>query len=433
MITPSLLSQKTYNPWIETFGISVTFIGLGTFMRPLDPLFLDTSFPWVILIPLLIALRYGVFFSLISIGLFLLSGIASYSFSSFPKEIFIGMTIIAILAGQYHETWSIRYRRLEESSFYIEERLDHLTNQHYLLKLSHDNLEQTIVTKPVTLRDALLRLRMTMSTQKVQDGYPALKDFLEILSSYCQVTKASIFLFHNERLNPQAIASIGTLNTLQLHDKMVTHALETRKIVHINHSSLNDYHDNNYLIVAPLLTNSHQDNNLIGIVVIEEMPFFALHEESVQMIAILSAYYAESIDISQRIHHIQSHYPLCPHDFADEIEKLFILEQKFGIESHLVALIFPENHYDVLQEIIRLKRQLDSIWEIPFSTHKVLITLMPLADQKAVEGYIARMTLWYQEHYKTPLEQSSIRIYSHNLSGCETAPQLLQEFLNHVS
>ncbi|MGI9292528.1 MAG: hypothetical protein ACR2PS_00980, partial [Pseudomonadales bacterium] len=46
--------------WLETVGVSVLTVGLGFLVRPDDPFFVHgDNFPWPIIAPVLVGLRYG--------------------------------------------------------------------------------------------------------------------------------------------------------------------------------------------------------------------------------------------------------------------------------------------------------------------------------------------------------------------------------------
>ncbi|MFX5801297.1 hypothetical protein ABTE09_19490, partial [Acinetobacter baumannii] len=91
------------------------------------------------------------------------------------------------------EVWNARSRRLRGVNAYLEERLTMLTKNHFLLRLSHERLEQDLLSKPLTLRESLDRMRALTLTQYLLDPgrMPAPDAFLQILVQSCQVESAS--------------------------------------------------------------------------------------------------------------------------------------------------------------------------------------------------------------------------------------------------
>ena len=52
--------------WLETLLITAFFLAFSVWHRPDDPFYLTGNFPWPVLGPLLVGLRYGFFMALIS-------------------------------------------------------------------------------------------------------------------------------------------------------------------------------------------------------------------------------------------------------------------------------------------------------------------------------------------------------------------------------
>jgi hypothetical protein len=87
----------------------------------------------------------------------LVLAVGGWLLSPFPRLYFLGGFILVLLTGEFSGLWMRRVRRAETLSNYLDERLERLTEQYYLLRLSHDRLEQELLTRPLTLRDALER------------------------------------------------------------------------------------------------------------------------------------------------------------------------------------------------------------------------------------------------------------------------------------
>src|SRR5487761_2308477 len=145
--------------WLEVAVITLGAIGAGIFFERDDPFQINGEFPWIWLSPVLIALRYrvapGFVSSLILIAAWKLMDHLSETHESFPEQFFLGGLIMVMLCGEFSAAWGARLRRAEETNNYLDERLGRMTLRHLLLRLSHDRMEQEILTKPVTLRDAL--------------------------------------------------------------------------------------------------------------------------------------------------------------------------------------------------------------------------------------------------------------------------------------
>ena len=76
-----------------------------------------------------------------------------------PKLYFLGGLLMTMVCGEYSGNWRTRLRRTSEINAYLEDRIERITKRLYLLRLSHDRLEQDLLSRPTTLRDAITELR----------------------------------------------------------------------------------------------------------------------------------------------------------------------------------------------------------------------------------------------------------------------------------
>ncbi|MFX5245279.1 hypothetical protein ABTD35_21060, partial [Acinetobacter baumannii] len=86
-----------------------------------------------------------------------------------------------MICGEFSSLWRNRVRRAESVQAYLEQRLEYLTHQHYLLRLSHDRLEQDLISRPVSMRDALVSLRgLASASGAAGDALPGASDLLRL-------------------------------------------------------------------------------------------------------------------------------------------------------------------------------------------------------------------------------------------------------------
>ncbi|MFH0088629.1 sugar transporter, partial [Pseudomonas aeruginosa] len=86
--------------WVETLVISALALGLGWWFSPDDPLQVNATFPWVILAPLLLGMRYGFVRGLASAALlvaalfaFRVQGVEAYA--QVPAAFIVGVLLCA--------------------------------------------------------------------------------------------------------------------------------------------------------------------------------------------------------------------------------------------------------------------------------------------------------------------------------------------------
>ncbi len=390
---------------LETVLLPLLALGLGLWWAPQDPLQAHgAGFPWPWLAPVILALRYG---PIPGVGgaLLLLGGwlwLNNGHYEQFPQTYFLGGLVLVLLVGEFASLWHTRTRRAETLQLYLDQRLEHLVRQHYLLRLSHDRLEQELIGRPMSMRDALLSLR-DASQGDVQQAPDVL---LRLLAQYCQLETAAIYPVLNGKLRNNALATLGTMPPLDMDDPLVTQALDKHKLSHIS-DTLAQVEDTSYLVAAPLLDLS---GTFYGLLVVQDMPFFALQEESLQTLNLLLGYYTDGLSIHALARPIVAQHPDCPPLFAFEVQRLAHIYTQTAIPSVLVVL---ECHAqavedDLPQQIQRLKREMDEIWRIDTPQRTTLAVLMPLGNAATAEGYLSRLETWLGQKNQSSLGQSGV-------------------------
>ena len=167
-----------------------------------------------------------------------------------------------------------------------------------------------------------------------------------------------------------------------------------------------------HLVVAPILTSGDQ---LLGVLVVTRMPFFALNEDSLRVLSLLLGLYADSVVVSERVGQVMAQVPRCPYDFADELVKLVRLQTDYGINSHIVVLQFaahPER-VDMILFATRLRRRFDVQWQFGGGDREStgIANLMPLASELAVRGYLERMEAALKDRFGGDFETLRVRPY----------------------
>jgi polysaccharide biosynthesis protein PelD len=433
-IAVSSLGEIKGAKWFEIIIGTLGAVWLGSVFNPSDPMFMQNGFPWIWIVPILLALRYGVASGLLSSILLILAWLVvgdNVSFDAFPKAYFIGGIITVMICGEYNEAWISKYRRLEQSTFYTVEKLEQLTHRHYILKLSHDRLEQMVMTKPGTLRDALLKLNELIGEQSANQNRHRLlaaEQFLSILSYYCQITKAAIFEADSKgKISTTPLSSIGNDFELDTKDPLVQFAIEEGKVAHVNLQELDEEMPSKYVVTVVLKDRAE---NILGLFVVESMPFFALHQDTLQMLSVLADYYVDSIDIMPKVEPIKQAYQDIPIEFAKEMTRLSYIERKSHVQSHIATLVFGDDTKDIMVQIKRMQRKMDISWEKKLDGKTALLTLMPLTDAKGLDGYAARISDWMKAHHGVTLEDSNVILYAANLGDYKNDSLTLQHLFD---
>ena len=399
------LAATEIRPWAmlgETLLLPLIALTLGFAWNPLDPLWSTADFPWSWLAPVILALRYGPLAGLGGAGVLLVGWLAFNvgHYDTFPQLFFLGGLILVMLVGEFSSLWQARTRRAETLQLYLDQRLEHLVRQYYLLRLSHDRLEQELIGRPMSMRDALSTL------QDVGSNAQGPETLLRLLAQYCQLETAALCPVVDDALGTTPLANLGTPRQVLENDPLVQQAIETRKLCHIN-QALSTQQQSRYLVAAPLLDLGGE---LYGLLLVEEMPFFSLQAENLQTINLLLGYYTDGLSMQALARPILQELPDCPAPFAFEAQRLSHIRASTKVPSIIVALEFLPRaiERDLPQQIQRLKRELDECWLIATPERQILAVLMPLGDTATAEGYIQRLETWSQQKGAQPLAAAGV-------------------------
>jgi polysaccharide biosynthesis protein PelD len=400
--------------WLEALVIPVIGLGLCWLVSPDDPFFVNKGeFPWTWFAPVLVALRYGVMAGIASTGVMLIGWfLLTPPEAAFPKLYFLAGLIMVMIAGEYSTTWRTRLRRVGELNAYLTERFTRIMNQLNVLRLSHDQLEHDLITQPATLRDALYELRMLMAVRSSGATLPAAQEILVLLAHHCQLEAAAIYEIADGSYVQRA--KLGDPPPIKPNDSLLEYALEKRTLAHLQTEDIAIGGDipTDHLVVAPILTSGDQ---LLGVLVVTRLPFFALNEDTLRTMSLLLGLYADSVVVSDDVGQVMTRVPRCPYDFADELVKLVRMQRDFGINSHVVVLQFqphPER-VDMILFATRLRRRFDVQWQFGGGEREStgIANLMPLASDIAVRGYLERMEGAVKERFGGDFETLHVRPY----------------------
>ena len=383
---------------LEAGLICAAALGCGLWLDPSDPFGLHAQFPWLWLAPALLAMRYGTGIGIIATLMLLVAwfGLADPDpVRIFPEQYFLGGLTLVLVCGQFSDVWNARSRRLRAVNAYLDERLNTLTKNHFLLRLSHERLEQDLLAKPLTLRETLQRLRGACDTSGF-DSHGRLSgadEFIRLLGQSCQLEIAAVHgLDARGWPQPVAQAALGTPTPLDLNDPLLRYSLEQGSLAHVQGDAApQEVRDSSrYLICAPLMPSR---GTAVGLLVVEKLPFFALNDDLLKLLSVLIGYYADGVQAAAVVREVTAVVPDCPPELALDLVRLHRIRAEVGIESALVALVFERSDIalDIYEQVRRTRRGVDLAWELATPRHKAILTLLPLAGTAAVEGYLRRI------------------------------------------
>jgi len=325
--------------WLEVFAIPLLAIALAWLGQPGDPSLAGASFPWLWLAPILVALRYGVTPGLLAsiaiLGNWLLARQIGLAPNEFATGSFFGGGLMVLLCGEFSDVWRDRNQRMEETYLYVTERLSRLTKRHLLLNLSHDRLEQDMLARPGSLRDALARLRtIVIKSSGAEIEMPGAPGLLQLLSQYVNIESAALYTLvprGSDLVLGTCVARIGDPEPLVADDELLLLALENSSLAHIASQDVSLNTHTRQLVVAPLIAGN---GAMIGVVAVTRIPFFSLNVENLQMMSVMLAYYADNIRVAPEVHALQTQLPSMPALYAEEFVRMMHMQKRIRISRN---------------------------------------------------------------------------------------------------
>ncbi|MFM0736210.1 PelD GGDEF domain-containing protein [Paraburkholderia xenovorans] len=422
---------------LESILATLLAIGLCWLFRPHNPLLVHVGFGWIWIVPIVLALRYGsiagAFSGLILLGAWYVlypgadpSSLGSIAHTliepqpqaqAFPVGFFFGGFVFTLLCGQFGDVWITRLGQARMANDYLAERLSILTRNQFLLRLSHERLEQDLLGRPATLRDSLARMRAVTIAQEpgsAQRGAVDLRgaqQFLDAAAQACQLERARLYAWRDGKPHPEAAAWIGTAFDLDADDPLVREALEARSLVHIESNAQQLGAPSRYIACVPLIDALKEP---VGLLVIEHMPFLALTRDNLQFLLVLCNYYADGVQHAVVTRDTLNAFPDCPYDFALDYARLVHLYRDTQVQSSLVALVFDDRAASTTwyEHVLRTRRALDVQWARGDARQRMILTLMPLSGESSIDGYLLRIEDNLRAQYGVDFESARIAVHA---------------------
>lgn len=430
-------ARKVSQPlrWFEMLAITGICFLLGAWNRPEDPFYLSGSFPWPMLGPLLVGLRYGFFMSLVS-AILIVAGLGLYqqylapTGEPYPYIWAVGILSVSLLAGEFRDYWERRRAKLEASNDYREARLEEFTRNYYLLKVSHDRLEQQLAGSSRSLREALRRLYGELGQDSAAGLTRARANaMLQLLVRYSQIQIAGVFPVQAGQAAAEPLATVGKIAKLSTEDPLVQHALAEAKLISIQteYRQRQPDMDTRFLAVIPFIDANGYIN---AICAVEAMPFFNFEPQTLRFLAILAGHMADLI-VEQD--------DTSPADDPElralrhQLARVGRDAEDFDLPAALLALHMPGGLRadQVAEHIKRIRRGLDVIYEVRDNGWHSVIVLMPLTDELGRAGYVQRLEDSVREQLGVTLRDIEGEIQTQQVGDRKTAQAWLREAINH--
>lgn len=389
--------------WVETVLLTALAVGLGLYFVPEDPLQVY-EFPWPMLAPLLVGLRYGFVKALVSACLLVAavlllreSGLAAYE--RMPGPWIIGMLVISMIVGEFRDLWDRRLQRLQAANEYRQYRLDEFTRAHQILRISHDRLELRVAGSDQSLRSSLLILRERLRELKPQ-GDPLVamaQPIIALLGQYGSIGIAGLFAVKDGALGARPLATIGDMGNLDPDDQMVRLCVERGDLISIREEFLERGDQEQFSALQVCVPLIDTEDNLLGVLAIRQMPFFVFNDRTLSLLALLAGHVADllrSDAAALQLHDADAQ------SFSQQLRRSLIDVERHDLNASLCMFELSDPNQELLRLFADSQRGLDLQIHLRNNRgHDCILVLMPLTSTEGSRGYLSRLQYQLAERF----------------------------------
>lgn len=404
--------------WLETPLLTALVLGLCYWLHPADPLFLQ-GFPWPILAPLLLAVRYGFLQGACSAALLVLAALVLHrlgtpGYVQLPGSFIVGVLVSSMVVGEFRDLWGRRLERLQTANEYRQYRLDEFTRAYHVLRSSHERLEQRVAGSDTSLRSTLLLLRRQLQDKSEGDLLAQMApSLLGVLGQYGSFNAAALFAVQDGEAQLQRpLAEVGEPGQVPADDLLLTLCLQRGEVVSVRDSYLETGREEQVSALQACIPLLSVDGQVLAVVAVHSMPFFAFNERTFTLLALLGGHMADLLQTPRQL--------LRPDDaearrFSQQLRRARRDAAEHDLPGSLAFVELPADSEKLQKLLVESQRGLDLQVLVPRANGgDGLLVLMPLTDQDGSRGYRQRLDRMVQERFENASTLSELGVVIHN-------------------
>lgn len=370
-------------PYFETIIILGAYLFIGYLFDPNDMLMLENKLSILTVVLVIITLFHGITSGLLAI--FIVGFVFILGYTEFFYLKFLNQFVLVLIFGEFHYYWNRKIVRLETEGNFTRSKLGELSKAFYMLKISHDQIEESYVLKPISLRIAMGTIKGYF-----KEGFhkKSFESFLLLLQKNFNLENAYLAqVSHGDHI--EVVAQTHAKERLDTDDLMLKNALENQTPIYV--SSHDKYNHSKYLAVLPIV--SHKET--LGVLVIEKMPFLSFNKDNLISVLILTTYLFNELHKIQMLHNIDTISAVFDDEFRFELYRYSKMSKKHGLVSNV--LIFKSvdklKIHCLNEQIEKMKRTLQPSqhFTVPSKEMEVIVLIFPLGGSSTVAGFVDRV------------------------------------------
>jgi len=403
----SILLEKLHeHAYLETIIIVLGYLSIGYVVNPDDICLINGQVSYILILLAVITLFHGFESGMITTGIIAFA--LWYAYPSFQYVEFLVTLMMTMIFSEFHYYWTKKIKQAELDSDYRGAKLDELSKAFYTLKISHDQLEKNYVIKPMSIRNSIETI--VSKNKEIDENKDIIDKRKEYFGSFLLLLEKSfnvhggIIIYEREGISNKQFSPKTTdivygmgMNEIVLDDEfkdyLVNRVIDRKKPVFISDkdgepTTLEDK-NSNYIAVIPAL----EKNKVVGVLLIEKMPYMSFNRENLTSISILLEYFFAEVRKKNILYHSSEIEVIQDQDFKFEYTRLKYLDNEYGVSS-IVLVLRIDNELQATRinnKIEKMLRSLDMMTMTEKNNLFYISLLFPLQDEAAAIGFLNRL------------------------------------------
>ena len=367
-------------PYLETIIIISLYLSVGYLLNPDDICMLEYKLSALPILLAIITLFHGIssgLLAIVIIGIAMKLGYAQFYYQDFLKEL-----VLVLIFGEFYYYWNRLISKYKMEAKFTKQKLEELSKAFYTLKISHDQIEESYVLKPMSVRNSIETIKNYFSEGYDEKSYDS---FLLLLQKNFNIEKAYLCKVNNNVITVVSQSNIE--DRLEKDDLLIQNAFEKQMPVYV--SGDEKYNNSKYLAAIPIISNY----TMTGILVIEKMPFLSFNKDNLITAQILSTYLFNEFNKSITIKQIGDYFKDFEDVFRFEMYRFNLLSQRYHVSS--AVLVFETTDklqmHLLTENIERSLRSLEVLGKVSTEEKDIVMILFPFSSKSATLGFVKRI------------------------------------------
>ncbi|HEY7724752.1 MAG TPA: PelD GGDEF domain-containing protein [Anaeromyxobacteraceae bacterium] len=384
---PERVAAPDWQRWLQTAGLAAAVLAAGALLDGGDPFLLRRGFSWLALPPLLAGLQFG---AVPGMACGAVQGLALAVAAEWLRapaagpwvEAALGWLLAGLVAGCFRDAWR---RRLEAASGRLRGRLEVFAREYHVLRLSHDRLQRARSGRPAGLRDALEAVRRRPAGRAPGSVEALGGRILSLLCEQARIRAATLHRVDSDGRPGPAVAALGA-DADCAQDPLLRDAAQLGEVVV---SAGSPPRGSGVVAAVPLADAA---GSVMAVVAIREVPFAALREETLRLLAFLGGHLLDSAARPSPPAPAPRGSPA--RSFCLGVSRSLMDAGRHGIPSSLAVVRVKEGAEarSLALRIAGERRRTDEAVVLPSAPGGPLVVLLlRLADAGGLAGYRARL------------------------------------------